>query len=102
MVLTASTGVIFNFLVDKEIPAPAYYNPDYTVVRTRNVTPDRVDWNMRWQIGLRMNFQIVRSLSLSVEPVFSKYLNSIYDTDKGYQNVKPYTMGVRAGVFYGF
>jgi hypothetical protein len=102
MVLTASTGVIFNFLVDKEIPAPAYYNPDYTVVRTRNVTPERVDWNMRWQIGLRMNFQIVRSLSLSVEPVFSKYLNSIYDTDKGYQNVKPYTMGVRAGVFYGF
>ncbi len=100
--VSANTGVIFNFLVQKEFPDSDFYNPDFTIVQTRNVTPERVDWNLRWQLGLRMNYNIVRSLSVSAEPVFTKYLNSVYDTGKGYPNVKPYTMGVRIGIYYGF
>jgi hypothetical protein len=46
--------------------------------------------------------KIMKAMSVSVKPVFNKYINSIYDTQKGYPNVKPYSMGIQFGVYYGF
>ena len=100
--VSINTGVIFHFLTQKEIPTHEFSSPDFTVVQTRDITPERVDWNLRWKLGLRLNYNIARSLSVSAEPVFTKYLNSVYDTDQGYDNVKPYTMGIRFGIYYGF
>lgn len=95
-------GIIFNYMVSKSIPDAQYYNPEYTVVKTINQTPERVDWNFQWQLAIRLNYKVSKAFSISAEPVFTKYLNSIYDTDKGYTNVKPYSMGLRIGVYYGF
>jgi len=99
---SVQTGVLLSMLTSKNIPETEYYDPDYTVVRIHNMTPERVDWNLIWQIGIRLNYKLHKSLSVSAEPVFTKYLNSVYDTDKGYTNIKPYTMGLRVGVYYGF
>lgn len=102
--LTASvnTGVMVSLMAAKQIPSADFVDPDYTVVRIRNNTPERVDWNLLWHLGLRLNFRLTGSLSLSAEPVFTKYINSVYDINKGYNNVKPYSMSLRVGIFYGF
>lgn len=101
LTISANTGLILDLLVSREIPVAGYNNPDYTIIRTRNVTPERTDWNLRWQLGIRLNYRLAGSLSLSAEPVFTKYLNSIYMNGEGH-DVKPYTMGLRFGLFYGF
>jgi len=99
---SVETGVILSMMVSKEIPEESYYDPEYTVVRIINNTPERVDWNLLFQLGIRLNYRIHKSLSLSAEPVFTKYLNSVYDTEKGYSNTKPYNMGLKIGIYYGF
>lgn len=96
------TGVIFSYMINKNIPEAEYYDPEYTIVKMINNTPERVEWNFQWQIGIRLNYNISKAFSVSAEPIFTKYLNSIYDTDKGYSSVKPYTMGLRVGIYYGF
>ena len=93
---------VHTLLIEKNIPEAAYIDPDYTIVRIHNQTPERVNWNLKWQIGLRLNYNLHKSLSVSAEPVFTKYLNSVYNTQKGYANVKPYSMGLNFGIQYGF
>jgi hypothetical protein len=96
------TGIILSLMVNKNIPEADFMDPEYTVVRIQNNTPERVDNNLIWQIGVRFNYKINKSVSLSAEPVFTKYLNSIYNVEKNYPNVKPYTMGLQFGIYYGF
>jgi hypothetical protein len=100
--MSLNTGLILHLLAGKEVPENEMVYPESTVIRTSDITPERVDWNLRWQIGIRLNYKLTPSLGLAAEPVFTKYLNSVYDTGKGYKNVKPYTMGIRVGVYYGF
>jgi len=99
---SVNTGVILSLMMNKNIPAASYFDPDYTIVRIQNNTPERVDWNLIWKLGIRLNYNLTKSVSFSAEPVFTKYLNSIYDTKKGYSDIKPYSMGLRVGIYYGF
>lgn len=100
--VSVETGFIVSWMTGKEIPEPAFNNPEYTVIQAINETPERVDMNFRWQAAVRLDYKIAGAMSVSVKPVFSKYLNSIYDTDKGFPDVKPYSMGMQIGLFYGF
>lgn len=100
--VSLNTGLLLSMLVEKDIPDAEYQDPDYTTVSIQNNTPERVDWNLRLQLALRLNYTLYKSLSVSAEPNFSKYMNTVYNTDKGYENVKPYTMGIRIGIYYGF
>lgn len=100
--LGVETGLLFSFLTSEEIPQVSFHYPEYTHVKTINETPERVEFNYRWQLAVRLNYRFARSMSVAVKPVFTKYLNSVYDTDKGYPNVKPYSMGIQVGLYYGF
>lgn len=100
--LAVETGLLFSFMTGKEIPEVDFSYPEYTHIKTMNETPERVNFNYRWQLALRFNYRFARSMSVAVKPVFTKYLNSVYDTDKAYPNVKPYSMGITIGLYYGF
>jgi len=96
------TGIMYSMIVDKQIPVVDFSKPEYNVVLIKNETPERVDFNFRWQLAVRLDMKIVKAMSVSVKPVFNKYINSIYDTQTGYPNVKPYSMGIQFGIYYGF
>lgn len=100
--VAVETGVTFTKMVDKQIPVVDFSKPEYNVVQIKNETPERVDFNFRWQLAVRLDMNIVKAMSVSIKPVFTKYINSIYDTQSGYPNVKPYSMGIQLGVYYGF
>lgn len=100
--VAAEAGVIFSKMLSKEIPEPTINNPDYELIAITNQTPERVDINLQWQVSLRLNYRFAKSMSVAVQPVFTKYINSIYDTKTGYPDVKPYTMGVRFGIYFDF
>ncbi len=100
--VAAEVGVIFSKMLNKQIPEPTINNPEYEVIAIINQTPDRVNINLQWQISLRLNYRFAKTMSVAVQPVFTKYINSIYDTKAGYPDVKPYTMGVRFGIYFDF
>jgi len=100
--LGIETGLLFSFLTSEDIPQVNFNYPEYTHVKTINETPERVEFNYRWQLAVRLNYRFAKSMSVAVKPVFTKYLNSVYDTGKGYPNVKPYSMGITVGLYYGF
>ena len=96
------TGIRFSWLMNSNHDVVAFSYPESTHVRTYDQTPGRVNMNLSWQIAGRLDYRILRSMSVSVKPVFTKYLNSIYDTRSGYRNTKPYSMGIQVGIYYGF
>ena len=100
--VAAEVGVIFSKMLSKEIPEPTINNPEYELIAIINQTPERVDLNFQWQVSLRLNYRFAKTMSIALQPVFTKYINSIYDTKVGYPNVKPYTMGVRFGIYFDF
>ena len=100
--IAAEAGVIFCKMLSSKIPEPIINNPDYELIAITNQTPERVDLNFQWQVSLRLNYRFAKTMSLAVQPVFTKYINSIYDTKSGYPNVKPYSMGLRFGIYFDF
>ena len=56
--------------------------------------------NYSSSLGLGFEYPFASSLSISVEPTFRYYLNSIYNNDS--YNVRPYSFGIMTGVSYSF
>ncbi len=96
------TGIQFSYLIETDRDEVDATYPEYTLIKTTDQTPERVDLNYRWLVALRLDYRLARSMSVSVKPVFNKYLNSIYDTKKGYPDVRPYSMGLQVGINFGF
>ena len=96
------TGLQVSFLTSRKQDAVQVSYPEFTHVRTVNQTPERVNINYRWLLALRLDYRFARSMSVSVKPVFNKYLNAIYDTKAGYTDTRPYSMGVQVGISFGF
>jgi len=95
-------GMEYNRLLKAYIPKSGFYYQDSDVVQIVNNTPERVTDNWKYLISIRVGVKLNKSISFIIQPEFSKYANSIYDVDKGYDNVKPYMMNIRAGIYYDF
>jgi len=103
LTLGIETGVIFSKLLSSEIPEPKFtLSGENTLISIEDNTPARVDLNLQMVVSIRFNYKFTKAISLSAQPEFTKYLNSIYDTKNGDPNIKPYTMGIRFGIYYDF
>jgi len=100
--LGIETGLLFSKLMSSEIPKPEFNNPEYSLLRVEDNSPTRVDINLQMLVALRVNYRLNGAVSISVQPEFTKYLNSIYNIELGGPNTKPYTMGMRFGIYYDF
>ncbi|NOY49939.1 MAG: hypothetical protein GXO88_05190 [Chlorobi bacterium] len=100
--LSIESGIVFSKLIKSKIPVAEFDLPESTLLQIEDATPTRTDMNLQWQLGLRFNYNIVNSLTLSLQPEFSKYLNSIYKNENSNPMIKPYTMGFRFGIYYDF
>ncbi len=100
--LSLESGIVFSKLIKSKIPVADFDLPESTLLQIEDATPTRTDMNLQWQLGLRFNYNIVNSLTLSLQPEFSKYLNSIYKNENSNPVIKPYSMGLRFGIYYDF
>jgi hypothetical protein len=100
--LGLETGLIFSKMLSKEIPIAVFNNHESSLLKIDDNTPKRVDVNLQMLVAIRFNYKFSRAISLSVQPEFTKYLNSVYDTKIGDPNIKPYTMGMKFGIYYDF
>lgn len=100
--LGLETGLIFSKMLSKEIPTAVFNNTESSLLKIDDDTPQRVDLNMQMLLAIRFNYKFSKAISISLQPEFTKYLNSIYDTKIGDPNIKPYTMGLKFGIYYDF
>ena len=98
--LTAEAGVIFSMLNNTITPANNFDIPESNVIKVVNNTPTRANNNYSIHMALRLNYNVHKSLTISLQPEFSKYLNSIYENSNN--SHKPYSMGIRCGLFFNF
>ncbi len=99
--VSAETGIIYSYLTKTYTPEVDYSDPESQLIGITNNTPDRVDHNFRLHVALRLNYNITKTISLTAQPEFSSYLNSIYKQSYS-GNAKPYTMGIRFGIYFDF
>lgn len=100
--ISIESGVIFSKLLSSKTPTANFYIPESTLLSVEDKTPLRTNFNYQWVLGLKMNYKILNSVSISVEPEFTKYLNSIYKPAIDVSSTKPYSMGIRFGIYYDF
>ncbi len=96
---SVETGVVFSKLLTSHIPQPEFNNPDYKVIAVTRETPVRSNINWQWTLGLNLGYKARNGMSVSVAPVFSKYITNIYNSGN---SVLPYSMGIRFGIYYDF
>ncbi len=95
------TGVTFSFLNNVNTPKVEFYNPDAKLLSINNHTPERSQNNIKFNIGLRLNYKVHRSISIGIQPEFYHYLNSVFNESSG-RNLLPYSIKVRAGIYFNF
>ena len=100
--ISIESGVIFSKLISSKSPTANFYIPESTLLNMEDKTPLRTNFNYQWVLGLKMNYKILNSVSISVVPEFTKYLNSIYKPAVDVSSTKPYSMGIRFGIYYDF
>lgn len=99
--VSGETGIIYCYLTKTYTPQVQYNDPDSQLIGVTNNTPERVDHNFRVHIALRLNYNITKTVSLSAQPEFTSFINSIYNQSYG-SKVRPYTMGIRFGICFDF
>ncbi len=93
------TGIVFSKLQSSRTPEVEFNNPDYQLISIIRETPSRSDINWQLRFALHLDYKLKKDFSLSLQPVFNKYLSNIYISN---QAVKPYGMGIRFGFYYNF
>ncbi len=96
------TGMEYSRLMRSFTPESGFYFEGSGDVKIVNKTPDRVVNNWKYLFSVRIGIKLTKSITLMVQPEFSKYANSIYKTGNNYSSVKPYMMNLRAGIYYDF
>ena len=100
--VSAETGIIYSLLNKIETPNITYDDPNTSLIGIQNNTPTRVDHNFRIHAAIRLNYSLTSTISIVIQPEFTKYLNSINENNPTSNKVKPYTMGARFGIFFDF
>jgi hypothetical protein len=100
--LTASAGVVFSWLVGKYEPAAGYIPSNETLVSIDQEVPTRLKTNWRFRAGIGFNYMMTDKISLSLEPVYEQYIQTVYQDKPGYSAKKPFMIGLRTGILFHF
>jgi hypothetical protein len=100
--LTATVGVKFSVLVDKDEPTVDFWISEAELVDIERQVPARTNTNWRFTAGVDFGYLFTDRISLHLEPVFEQYINPIYVQQPGYESKKPSVTGVKAGIRYNF
>ncbi len=96
-------GPNFSLLMNKQEPVLDFYYPGATINAVENYSMPRVKANVQLLISLGLQIQASEKLGILAEPVYRRYLNTVYDLNINNEKLKnPYSIGFRAGVFYTF
>jgi hypothetical protein len=99
--LTVEAGPMISILIGKKEAQPVIELPNATIIRIDNNSPVMNKLNWQLYLGLRLDYQLARSLSLIVEPYYRYYFTPLTAQKEDYLK-NPYSFGLGIGVQYNF
>ncbi len=94
-------GPSISLMLTKKVPAFSYINPEATVHSINNYSMPRITTSVQVLMSVDLRYQLTKNLGILVEPTYRYYLRGVYDIS-GNNLKKPYSMGIRGGVYYNF
>lgn len=89
-------GPSLSFLVHEDIPSSQLADSKARIINVENELPGRISTHWQFIVSTGVTYKLGSRLSLSMEPMFRYYINSVYEQDK--LNTKhPFSVGLRTG-----
>lgn len=98
--VSLKAGGVYSILLKENEPGTNYANENATWVKITNDTPERIQSNFQLSLALGLSYRLSNRLSLSAEPAYNYYINSVYQ--QRYSSKSPWSLGLRAGVVFQF
>ncbi len=99
--MAAETGMEYNRLIKSVIPGAGFDQPG-DIMNIINQTESRSLNTWKLNLGIRLGYRVNNSILFILQTDYGKYLNSIYDTEKGYIEEKPCIINFKGAVLFDF
>ncbi len=97
--LSIEAGLLYAYLISINEPAPSFYMPESRILDIERRTPERNRHTLGLTGSVSVEYQFARNFYLLIEPTFKYYLQAIEESSS--IGVKqPYSIGLRAGIWY--
>jgi len=97
--LSVEAGLLYAYLVSINEPAPTFYIPEGRILDIERQGPKRNKHSFGVTAGVSVEYQFARNFFLLIEPTFKYYLQAI-DENSSRGDKQPYSIGLRAGIWY--
>jgi len=97
--LSAEAGLLYSYLVSVNEPFPVFYVPEGRIIDIERKNPERNKHSLGLIAGISVEYQFARNLFLLIEPTFKYYLQAI-DENSSRGDKQPYSIGLKAGIWY--
>lgn len=97
--LSVETGLLYAYLVSINEPAPTFYIQEGRILDIEKRTPGRNKHSLGITGGISVEYQFAKNFFLLIEPTFKYYLQAI-EENSSRGDKQPYSIGLRAGIWY--
>jgi hypothetical protein len=97
--LSAEGGLYYNYLISLKEPAPAFYMSESRILDIRKESPGRNRNSFGVMCGVRVEYRFTRNFYLLIEPTFRYAIQAVDESSRGGAK-QPYSVGLRAGIWY--
>jgi len=97
--LTVEAGLLYAYLASINEPAPTFYIPEGRILDIERRTPERNKHSLGITGGISAEYQFAKNFFLLIEPTFKYYLQAI-EENSSRGDKQPYSIGLRAGIWY--
>ncbi len=94
-------GPSLSFLIHENIPAAGIPESQARILNVENELPGRISTHWQFIVSAGVNYKLGSRMSLSMEPMFRYYINSVYEQEK-LNTRHPFSVGLRTGLLLNF
>ncbi|MFH1160374.1 MAG: outer membrane beta-barrel protein [bacterium] len=97
--LSVEAGLFYNYLISIREPAPTFYMSEARILDIQKRTPERNRNSYGVLGGIKVEYQFARNFYLLIEPTFKYAIQAIEESSRSGAK-QPYSVGLRAGIWY--
>lgn len=97
--LSVEAGLFYNYLISIKEPAPTFYMSEVRILDIQKKTPERNRNSYGVMGGIKVEYQFARNFYLLIEPTFKYAIKAIDESSRSGAK-QPYSVGLRAGIWY--
>jgi len=98
LTISLKAGPIFSVMMASDEPGATFSENGTNLQSIENLSPSRLSTDWQVAAGLGLGFYLSRRFTLLAEPTYKTYLRPVYRN----HNIRPQSIGIKAGLLYRF